>query len=62
MKDFGKWIYRMIVLLLLILMIDFNCSWLESASGTSRHIAAGNLILGGLIVILLIFPKIKRRR
>jgi hypothetical protein len=61
MKDFGKWIYRILIVLLVVMAIDFNSNWLKSPAPQSSRFIIADLIIGGLLILLLIVPKIKRR-
>ena len=61
MKDFGKWIYRILVVLLVVMAIDFNSNWLKYPTPKSSRFIITDLIIGGLLILLLIVPKIKRR-
>jgi hypothetical protein len=61
MKDFVKWLYRIALVLLVIMLIDFNSFWLRSRTGNSQHMIILNIILAGLIIVLLISKKFIRR-
>jgi hypothetical protein len=61
MKDFGKWIYRILIVLLVVMAIDFNSNWLNAPAPKSSRFIVTDCIIGGLLALLLIFPKIKRR-
>jgi hypothetical protein len=61
MKDLGKWIYRILIVLLADMLIDFNCFNRKPSPEQSHHILLANLVLGGLLFLLLI-SQIKKRR
>jgi hypothetical protein len=61
MSDLTKWIYRISLVLLVILLIDFNSHWLRNPPGGNHHILFTNLVLAGLIIILIISKKLIRR-
>jgi len=54
MKEFSKWIYRIMVVFLAVLLIDFDCNNMRPSPGKSQHVILTNLILGGLLLFLLI--------
>jgi hypothetical protein len=56
-----KWISRISFVILLVLLIDFNCRHLKGAHKADPNLLVTNLILSSLILILLISTKIKRR-
>ena len=61
MKGFGKWTYRILLVLLVVMAIDFNSNWLKSSVPKNSHLFIVDLIVAGLLAALLIFPNIKRR-
>jgi hypothetical protein len=61
MKEFSKWLCRILTVLAAVLLIDFNCTNKSPFPEKSHHILLANLILGGLLFFLLIF-QIKKRR
>jgi hypothetical protein len=61
MYDFAKWVYRASILLLVVLLIDFNSNWLKSPSGNKPEVLTPDLILSGLIAVLLMINKFTRR-
>lgn len=61
MKESGKWIYQILIVLLAVLIIDFNCSNRRAPQEIGHQIVLINLILGALLFVLLIFQINKRR-
>jgi hypothetical protein len=61
MKDLSKWIYRICIVLLIVMAIDLNSDWLRSPTPKGTRFIVIDLIIGGLLALLFIFPKIKRR-
>jgi hypothetical protein len=61
MNDFIKWTYRIGLVLLVVLLIDFNSNWRKNPAAGNHHMILINLTLSSLIVILLISKKIIRR-
>lgn len=61
MTGFGKWIYRILIMLLAVLLIDFDCTNMRLSPERSHHILLTNLLLGGLLLLLLIFQFKKKR-
>ncbi|HEX9510908.1 MAG TPA: hypothetical protein VF939_10510 [Puia sp.] len=61
MNDFGKWLYRIVILLLVIILIDFNLNWPKTHANGSGHLLTTNLVLLGLMAGMIVFKKLKRR-
>jgi hypothetical protein len=61
MKDLSKWIYRIFIVLLIVMAIDLNSDWLRSPKPNSTRYIVMDLIIGGGLVLLFLFSKIKKR-
>jgi hypothetical protein len=61
MKGFGTWTFRIITMLLVVFLIDFNCDNMRPSPEKSHHIIVTNLVLGGLLILLLISQLNKKR-
>jgi hypothetical protein len=61
MKEFNKWLIRILMVFVAVSIIDVDCSNMRPSPDKSQHIVLANLILGGLLVFLLI-TQIKKRR
>lgn len=64
----GKWLFRIIILLLAIVIIDFNINWPKTHANGSDRLLTTNLILMGLLTgtvllrtVILLFKKRKKR-
>lgn len=61
MKDLSKWIYRILVVLLVVIAIDFNSDWLRSSAPNNTRYMVIDVIIGGVLALLFLFSKIKKR-
>ncbi|HLZ86409.1 MAG TPA: hypothetical protein VKQ52_04165 [Puia sp.] len=61
MKSIGTWTYRIIMLLLVVFLIDFDCTNMRRTVEKSNHMILTNLVLGGLFLLLLISQINKKR-
>jgi|GEM_PF-6677470 hypothetical protein len=61
MKGLGAWTYRITMMLLAVVLIDFNCTNMKATAEKSHYIVLINVVLGGLLFLLLISQIIKKR-
>ncbi|MBN8854050.1 MAG: hypothetical protein BGO55_06650 [Sphingobacteriales bacterium 50-39] len=62
MKNIGKWTSSIVIVLLLVLAIDLNSNWRKWPSHGGLPLFAANIILGGLLILFILFSTIKNRR
>ena len=55
MNNSGKWIFRILVLLLAVTLIDLNLNQTRVPAGTSKPEGTVNLILAGALALVLLF-------
>ena len=61
MKGIGTWTYRIIFMILVVSLIDFDCSNMRPNVEKTHHIILTNLVLGSLLLLLLISQFTKKR-